>query len=396
VSAAPDRPLRIVADDAIGWLEEAFAEFGDVRSLRGADIDRAAVRDADVLLVRSVTKVDAALLAGSSVRMVGTATAGRDHLDETGLQRAGIHIASAPGCNATAVAEYVLSALALTSAHQGHAWPADGPVGIVGFGCVGRRLAVRLRALGVEVLACDPPLAADRDVPLEPDASLRELARHEPLLPLPELLSSCSVLTLHVPWTDTGPSRTTGLIGAPQLRRLPAGAIVINASRGGVLHDRALLDWLRDGRGAAILDVWQDEPRPASDLIARTLVATPHIAGYSVAGKRAATFAIHHAVAAWRGVDPWFAARPPGSPTEVTLRDGEPLARFVADAVDLRPVDHDLRTAARDPAGAVPADAFERLRRGYPLRAELSSWRAHAPAALHSALHALGVQTPAD
>lgn len=372
-------PLRIVADDAIAHLDEAFGGFGTIDRRPGRTIDREALQDADVLLVRSVTRVDDALLQGTAVRFVGSATAGRDHVDEAALQHSGITFAAAPGCNAVAVAEYVLAALAHVADARGSTWPAEGPVGIVGFGCVGRRLTVRLRALGTQVLVCDPPLAATRTASHEPDPVLARLPATEDFRTLDEVLRRSAVVSLHVPLIDDGAHPTRGLLRAAGVDKLREGAVVINTCRGGVLDDDALHARLRDGRLFGVLDVWADEPAPATALVRASTVATPHIAGYSTAGKRRATAQVHAALARMLGCVPWFSATPDDEPRRTFAppdRDG--LGSWLRDAVDLGPA----RTAMAQLAGSAPrvdAVRFEAARRGYRLRDELPTWTLATP-----------------
>lgn len=385
---AARRPV-IVADDAIAAVHEAFEPLGEVRAVAGRTIDRAILADADALIVRTVTRVGPALVDGTPVRFVGSATAGLDHVDASGLRARGIEVAHAPGCNATAVAEYVLAALATLHLRGIGAFPPAGPVGVVGLGAIGRRLAARLRALGVVVLACDPPLQRTRE-----DSE----SAAEPFVALPELLASCSIVTLHVPLCDTGSDPTRHLLDAASLRLLPPDAIVINTSRGGVLDDAALLRWLASGRGTAILDVWETEPAPSQALVDAVALGTPHVAGYSLEGKLQATHAVHAALARSlqhaAGFDPARHVPPPAR----ALGDagGCTLASALATAIDLAAEDDALRGALASAKGdpVRRAAAFEHLRRAHPLRRELSAFvtsRA-CPAGVREALQRLGAR----
>ena len=372
-------PLRIVADDAIAFLDEAFGDFGPIVRRPGRDIDRDVLSDADVLLVRSVTRVDAALLADTPVRFVGSATAGRDHVDEPGLARAGVTFAAAPGCNAVAVAEYVLAALARVADREGSPWPAAGPVGIVGFGCVGRRLAARLRSLGAQVLVSDPPLSEHRVAPLEPDPILAAAVVTEDLRTLDELIDRCDVLSLHVPLTDDGAHPTKGLLDRHRLARIRDGATVINTCRGGVVDDEALFEHVTSGRLSAVLDVWADEPTPRTALVDAVAVATPHVAGYSTPGKRRASAQVHAALARFAGRAPWFPETDPEAPRRsLSPPDRARLSAWIADAVGLGPAIAALRELSGEGA-RIDGARFEAARRGYALRDELSSWTLDTP-----------------
>nr|WP_243663590.1 4-phosphoerythronate dehydrogenase [Rhodothermus marinus] len=226
------RPLRIVADENIPFAREAFRGFGVVRPLPADQITPATVRNCDVLLVRSVTRVDAALLEGSRVQFVGSATSGIDHVDLAYLQKRGIAFAYAPGANADAVVEYVLAAL-LELAVRRNVSLRGRVVGIVGCGHIGGRLARRLPALGLEVLCCDPPLA--------------EQTGRTDFVSLETILAEADIVTLHVPLTRTGPHATYHLIDAAALARLRPSAWLLNTSRGAVVDGRALLEARRQG-----------------------------------------------------------------------------------------------------------------------------------------------------
>ena len=401
VAARRATPL-IVADDAIAQVAEAFGDLGRLRMLPGREIDRDALVDADVLLVRTVTRVDAALLRGTPVRFVGSATAGLDHVDRPALSALGVELAHAPGCNAIAVAEMVLAALATLHLRGIGPFPPAGPVGVVGLGAIGRRLTARLRALGTAVLVCDPPLARTRVAEDEIDPVLSASIAHERFVALPELLATCPVVTLHVPLHETGSDPTRHLLDAAGLARLAPGAIVINTSRGGVLDDAALLRWVLDGRGTAVLDVWEDEPAPAQALVDAVAIATPHVAGYSLEGKLEATGRIHAALAHWLGRPPVDEPAPHVAPPDVSIgEDGSrTLATALASTIDVLADDAALRRALAEagPGRAARAAAFERLRRGYALRRELSAFRVSpaCPAALRDAMHRLGVGPAQD
>lgn len=401
---------RIVVDDAIAWHREAFGALGELRALPGSAIDRAALMQADALVVRTVTRVTAELLEGTPVRFVGTATAGEDHVDRLALARRGVTVARAPGCNAQAVAEYVVSVLA--HARRWGAGELPGPVGIVGLGHVGRRTARALRALGYDVLAYDPPLAARRAAGVateDPDPGLTTMARFERLRSLEELLAASTVITLHVPLERTGPHPTWHLADTAILSRLKQGQLVINTCRGGVVDDAALERWLADGMGHAVLDVWEGEPRPRAGLVQPppqgVWLGTPHVAGYSLEGKVAATRMVHEALCRWLGRAPSFdggaVLGEPGSRVlrcydEDAAHDWRP---WIEAAVPLAKDDAALRAAVSKP-DAERGVAFEALRRTYALRRELSAFKIERHVDLdpetHQRLAALGIKVPPE
>ncbi|MEM6992704.1 MAG: 4-phosphoerythronate dehydrogenase [Myxococcota bacterium] len=395
----PDSEPQFVVDDAIPDAARALAGLGRVRALPGASIDAAAVAEADALVTRSVTRVDEALVRGSRLSVVATATAGIDHVDVGALQAAGIAFASSAGCNAQAVAEYVLAAL-LTLEAQGISTPR--PLGIVGFGHVGRRVAALMRRHGVTVLACDPPLQrirSEHDAPIDFDPTLDAAARREPLLPLEALRDACGTVSVHVPLDPAGPDRTLGLVDADFLAGLPAGAVVLNTCRGGVIDEPALLEWLAAGRGHAVLDVFAGEPYLDTvallDRHRGAALVTPHVAGYTRQGKRAATAMALQAVASHFGRA--CPSLPPLPTSSVAAPAGpNPVRELLVAHAGLAHDDETLRDLATQPAAA-RGPAFEALRRGYRLRSEHAGTRVEGPVAAATAarLRDLGFQVPA-
>ncbi|HDS1736018.1 MULTISPECIES: 4-phosphoerythronate dehydrogenase PdxB [Pseudomonas] len=278
--------MLIVADENIPLLDAFFAGFGEIRRYPGRSIDAQCVKDADVLLVRSVTQVDRQLLQGSRVRFVGTCTIGTDHLDLDYFAEAGIHWSSAPGCNARGVVDYVLGSL-LTLAELDGENLAERVYGVVGAGQVGERLVRVLHGLGWKVLVCDPP---------------RQAAEGGDFVSLETILEQCDVISLHTPLQRQGEHATWHLLAGEQLAGLRPGAWLINASRGPVVDNQALRELLLAREDVhAVLDVWEGEPAVDLDLADLCTLATPHIAGYSLDGKQRGTAQIYQAFCQWRG-----------------------------------------------------------------------------------------------
>lgn len=359
--------MRFVVDENIPFAEQAFAGFGEVVLRPGRQIEPADVHDADVLLVRSVTRVDAALLAGSRVRMVGSATIGTDHVDRAYLDARGIGFAHAPGSNADSVVEYVLAVLLRLAVRRGVVLRGR-TVGVVGCGQIGERLAQRLPALGLRVLRNDPPLAEAAEAGGRPHGFV-SLAR---------VLDEADIVTLHVPLTREGPHATHHLFGAGMLRRLQPEAWLLNAARGPAIERAALLEALRAGRpGAVVLDVWEGEPDPDPGLLRRVDLATPHIAGYSYDGKVKGTEMLYEAVAAFFGSDPGWtaeAARAPAPTDRLALLPPDPslpetdwLDQLVRQLYDVGADDARLRALLDLPPSERVA-GFIRLRKEYPRR----------------------------
>ncbi len=354
--------MQIVADENIPLLDEFFAGFGEIRRMPGRAIDAAAVADAELLLVRSVTRVDRALLDGSAVRFVGTCTIGTDHLDLDYFARAGIGWASAPGCNARGVVDYVLGSLLLLAEQQGVEL-ATRAYGVVGAGEVGGRLVDVLRGLGWRVLVCDPP---------------RQLAEGGDFVSLEQVLAECDVLSLHTPLERAGAQRTHHLLDARRLARLKPGAWLINASRGAVVDNSALRELLeRRGDLQVVLDVWEGEPQVDVGLAGLCRLATPHIAGYSLDGKLRGTAQIYSAVCAHLGCTPTVSLdelMPAPWLTELSLEAAaDPawaLATVCRAVYDPRRDDADFRRSLRGDTANQRA-AFDALRKHYPMRREI-------------------------
>lgn len=275
--------LKIVADAGILAVEDGFASRGELVLRPGRELTPDDVRDADALIVRSITRVDAGLLDGSRVRFVATATSGTDHLDLEWLRAHDITVADAAGANANAVAAYVLAALDEIRV------PADPLAVIVGAGHVGCRVLRRLRERGLRCVVVDPFVERDgvaAGVRRDFDDRLPAME----FAALDEVIDQAGLVTCHVPLTRSGPHPTAGLLDAARLERLAPGSVLINTARGGLIDEAALVRRLaRRGDLETVLDVFENEPEVDRELVQRSTIATPHIAGYSRAAKQAAT-----------------------------------------------------------------------------------------------------------
>ncbi len=280
--------MKIIADKNIVLVEQAFSQIGEVLAVEKDEITRALVRDADILLVRSETKVGEKLLSGSGVRFVGSPTSGFDHIDREYLARGDIGFAHAPGSNANSVMEYVLAAL-LTYSEQRNEALAGKTLGVVGVGNIGSIVAKMGRALGMTVLLNDPPRARTNAAP--------------GFLPLDELMQ-VDFLTLHVPLIRTGFDATYHLFDNARIGQLSPDTVLLNTARGSVVDNDALKSALR-GRVIqdAILDVWENEPEIDVELLNLAALATPHIAGYSFDGKVKGTRMIYEAACEYMALD---------------------------------------------------------------------------------------------
>ncbi|MCC5849314.1 MAG: 4-phosphoerythronate dehydrogenase [Verrucomicrobia bacterium] len=353
--------MNLICASSVTFAGSAFGPLGSLTLLPEGEITTERVRDADAVITRSKTKLNRALFEGSRVKLAGTCTAGTDHADAEGLAALGIHFASAPGCNANAVSEYVVAALLEAYADHGFTF-ADKTLGVVGHGEVGSRVARKAEALGMKVLRNDPP-KAESGVP-------------GPWTDLDELVARADVLTLHVPLVETGPWPTRNLLSAPRLANMKPGAVLINACRGEVLDGPAAAEARSAGRLSwLVLDVWDPEPDFPLEMMAAADLATPHIAGHSVEGKVNGTRQIFEALCAHfdlrRQWDPLPLMPPPL--TERVRLPGEGdfetrLRHAVRACYELREDDRALRASSENPGAR-----FTKLRRNYRDRREFSA-----------------------
>lgn len=336
--------MKVVVDDKIPFIRGQVEHLADeVVYLPGSTIGREDVHDADALIVRTRTLCNRELLEGSKVRFIATATIGYDHLDTHYLQEAGITWTNCPGCNATSVAQYVRNGL-LEAEEAGLIALSKATLGIIGYGHVGTAVANAMRPYVKQILINDPPL----EVKSEGARTNIQFSTLE------ALQSSCDIITLHTPLTIDGPYPTHYLVDEAFLQGLKRRPILINAARGGVVDEEALIRALDKGSiRSAIIDTWENEPNINPELLKRTFIGTPHIAGYSADGKANATRMVLKALANWENTtgetSSFDISIPEATPDRTGLRYS-PLA----DSARLK---------------AIPED-FEQQRGDYPLRNE--------------------------
>jgi erythronate-4-phosphate dehydrogenase len=292
--------MKVIVDDKIPYIREALAQVADeVVYLPGASFTREAVADADALIVRTRTRCNRDLLAGSRVKFIATATIGYDHIDTTYCKEAGIQWTNCPGCNAGSVEQYVHSVLLLLKREKGLSLK-DATLGIVGVGHVGSRVVRMAKELGMRVLLNDPP-RADRG--------------EEGFVGLDVLAKECDVLTFHTPLYKEGIYRTYHLVNNELLFSLKRKPYLINSSRGEVVDTASLLAALSAGKVKdAIIDTWENEPEINKDLLKAAYLATPHIAGYSADGKANASRMSLEALCKFFHIDASFEIAPPALP----------------------------------------------------------------------------------
>ena len=354
--------MKIVADPNIPFVQEAFGSLGDVVLVPGRQINATTARDADALLVRSVTPVNAATLDGSRVRFVATATIGTDHIDDACLRARGIGFASAAGSNANSVAEYVVAAL-LELAHRQGFRLRDQTLGVIGVGNVGSRVVRYAEALGMRVLPNDPPRQRAEKLPL--------------FVPLERVLAETDIITMHVPLTRQGADATFHLFDKERLAALEEHKpILVNTARGAVVDNKALLKAIDGERvRGTVLDVWENEPDISPELLDVVDIGTPHIAGYSFDGKVNGTQMVYRAVCQFFGIPPtWQPPLPPPEVPRIELSvssgddDEDVLRRVVRRVYDITADDAALRKSVRVPDGI--GAGFDTLRAAYPIRRE--------------------------
>lgn len=356
--------MKIVADKDIPFVQRLFSSIGEVTLADGREITPGLISDTDILIVRTVTNVNDVLLQGSTLKFVASATSGIDHIDTQYLQDKGIGFTYAPGCNARSVAEYVLSAL-FVLADQSEFTLTEKSVGLIGCGHVGSQVLDFLQALGVSCIAHDPPL--------------RDSTGNERYRRLDEVMAA-DVISLHVPLVTAGKYPTRHLVNSEFLQGLRKDAILINTSRGQVIDEAALLDFLGQNKQArVVLDVWADEPQINTELLSKVNIGTAHIAGYSADGKLRTTQAIYQQACDYFNseyqaavlkdqIDPVI--------TDMTLADVnsdiEAVQLAVLASYDVRSDAATLRSLlAIDEAQR--ADFFSEIRNTYPVRREFNA-----------------------
>ncbi len=356
--------MKIIADQNIPFVKECFSSIGIVTLSEGRQMTADLVRDADILLVRSITKVNQELLEGSAVKFVATATIGTEHVDQEYLAANGIGFASAPGSNAMSVADYITAAL-LALGRKKKIRLAGKSIGIVGVGHVGRRVAKKCRALRMKVVLNDPPLARQTG-----DMKYRPL----------EELYDCDFITMHTPLIRSGPDATYHLAGETFFASLKDGAVFINSSRGKVQDEAELKKAIQSGKlGGVVLDVWETEPQVDPWLLQNVDLSTPHIAGYSYDGKVAGMIMIYNAACKHFGLREAHTAGdflPPPEVPEIRIEKRPPIGgeeSAVHDIVQqiyvINRDDFNMREILLQPVNERAA-WFDRLRKDYPRRRE--------------------------
>jgi erythronate-4-phosphate dehydrogenase len=354
--------MRIVADENIPFVRKCFSSVGDVLTIHGRKITPEILKNADALLVRSITKVGNDLLDGSKVKFVGTATIGFEHIDLDYLTKKNIGFASAPGSNANSVAEYIVSTL-LNLADKYEFDVSQKSIGIVGVGNVGSEVEKKANALGMKVVLNDPPL--------------KRQSGDEKYRPIEEIFD-CDIITLHVPLTLEGIDKTYHLADEKFFKSLKPGTIFVNSSRGRVMNTAALKIAITSAKiKACVLDVWENEPNIDIGLVKMVDYGTPHIAGYSYDGKVVGMIMIYDAFCRHFGIKPRFGSRdflpkPQVEKIVISKDDPKPLLTIVNTLYDIKKDDEKLRQIIKKDVEKQGA-YFDALRKNYHIRREFQN-----------------------
>ena len=352
--------MKIYYEDSMPYAAEFFSELGECEVFSHKTVNADMLADADVLLVRSTTMVNQQLLAkNKQAQFVATATAGTDHVDKNYLLSQNIPFISAGGCNAVAVAEYVLSAMLVMSKRLD--WQlADKTVGIVGAGHVGSALSRILSVLGINHKLCDPPLADAGDV--------REFVTMNDIM-------QCDVISLHVPWVKDGRYPTQDLFDKVRLTALQDSQLLINACRGEVINNQAALELYEQGKCLnLVLDVWENEPDINLNLIPHVALATAHIAGHTIEGKARGTEMLYFALCKHLGIQADkklsdYLPKAEASSVKISEKQSiwQVLHQLVLNVYNIETDDQYFR------ANMYSAEQFRYIRKHYPIRREFSA-----------------------
>jgi len=354
--------MNLIIDANIAYAEQAFSHLGNTRLVDGRTLTNKDVKDAEILIVRSITNVNQELLKNSKVKFVGTATIGTDHIDLDYLRNQNITFADAKGCNADSVAEYVFTAL-LKIVSEKNISLIGKTISVVGVGNIGSRVARIANYFGMKVLKNDPPL--ERKGIGEYYVSLDEVLRAD-------------IITLHVPMLFEGIDKTFHLLNQDNLKRIEEGTIIINTSRGAVIDNAALLNESINKDLELVLDVWENEPSINIELLSKTEVATSHIAGYSFEGKVNGTKMIYNALCKFLETKPTWQPDPPLIQNkEMKLAEGktdeEKLYKLFSSIYNIDKDDELMRNiTSYEPDER--AKYFDMLRKKYPVRREFSNY----------------------
>ena len=359
--------MNITADENIPYVQDAFQTLGNVYINNGRNLNSKDLQQTEILLVRSVTKVNKNLLHNTPVKFVASATAGFNHIDLNYLASQNIGFARAPGSNAISAAEYVFTGICLWSQKENKKLQ-DLTIGIIGCGNVGSRVKQLCEAAGLITVINDPPLKQTR--PSDYNFSSIEDAL------------ACDIVTLHTPLSYEGDHPTYRLLNKQRINSLKPETLFINASRGEVVEEPALLARMDQNKDLTlILDVWENEPKINPQMLEHTLIGTPHIAGYSIDGKIRGTEMIYQAVCDYLGEKPQWSAnevdfgdniKPHIDISALNKKSIKNIQQQILNAYDISADNNDLKKILSEPS-LNNGTYFDSLRKNYPPRREFST-----------------------
>ena len=354
--------MKILYDRNMELGKQLFSKLGTAKAIEGRSLTPKALSDADLLFIRSTCRVNDDLLEGSSVRFIGSGVVGTDHIDFEAARRRGIQVATAPGCNAESVADYVIAALLVIGERQKRSWQ-GATLGIVGVGNVGKRVwQFAANALGMKVIGCDPPRQEQGDF------LARDFVSYE------TILEQADVITFHVPLNREGPYKTVGMFSGPIVRKVKPGAVLLNFARGPVCDNALVATMLGAGLlSDAAIDCWEGEPDYSPDLAAIATLTTPHIAGHAYEGKANGTIMVYEAACDFLGIQPEALPKFPKAPVpkleiDCTNRSDEEILRIAVRATCDIEGDSARFRAAFDGNVEQRKANFDALRKHYPFR----------------------------
>lgn len=341
--------MKLVIDDACYAYDEIFSQFGEIITMAGRDIDAESVKDCDVLIVRSRTQVNQALLEGSSIKFVGSTVAGLDHVDQNYLKNNGIEFFSAQGCNSMAVAEFVISTIInLAEKHKFNYQ--EKTLGIIGVGNVGSRLAAKADLLGIKTLLNDPIRQHNENLGnfVDLDTAL-----------------SADIVTFHTPLTFDGQHPSYKLLNQANFHHINEQTILFNAARGGVIDEKI---WEKTQTLENVIDCWENEPNINQNLQKTAYLASPHIAGHSVDAKFMGSFMVYQALCEFLGKKQQENIKNLINPGVLTLKSDNLLDSL-----------NEIYDFKQDTIAIKNLENFEIYRRNYPIRYEWPHYRSKTP-----------------
>lgn len=354
--------MKILVDENIPQAKEAFSSLGEVSFVAGRSISNSMLKDVDILLIRSVTKVTEQLIAGTTIKYIATATAGTDHIDKEYLSRMNIRFDDAAGCNAYSVAEYIITALSRLYVKNNLVFE-NKTLGVIGCGNVGSKVARFATTLGFNVLRNDPPLARKEN-------NFQNCSFEEIL--------NCDIITLHVPLNMNGIDKTYHMFSEREFSKLKKDVVFINAARGEVVETESLRNFISVNKNSTVLDVWEFEPDFDSKILRNIEIGTTHIAGYSLEGKLNGTKYVYDKLCKFLGVTIiWEPSYPEIANPIIDSGKASSIEQLLNNVTNqIYPIaeDHKLLFDAVDKAEQERKKHFDLLRKNYRIRREFNNY----------------------